>query len=166
MLDKLTQTSDYRFVPRDPWLHGSDGDDISRSDFHLHALSSAHYCFRLSNNFGQLQKRFRTRMGSNLVLFSIVIDPAHDQPTALADYAKTWKADSHYWHFLTGPPPEIEKVARAFDMNFYPDEALFVHSFHTVVIDREGKLAANLEGNSFSAKQLGDLVETVMAKVN
>ena len=96
------------------------------------------YCFRLSNNFGQLQKRFRTRMGSNLVLFSMVIDPAHDQPTAVADYAKTWKADSHSWHFLTGPLPEIEKVARAFDMNFYPDEALFVHSFHTVVIDREG----------------------------
>ena len=124
------------------------------------------YCFRLSNNFGQLQKRFRMHMGNDLVLLSIVIDPAHDQPTALADYAKTWKADSHSWHFLTGPLPEIEKVARAFDMNFYPDEALFVHSFHTVVIDREGKLVSNLEGNSFSAKQLGDLVEWVMAKAN
>ena len=124
------------------------------------------YCFRLTNNFGQLQKRFRTHMGNDLVLLSIVIDPAHDQPTALADYAKTWKADSHSWHFLTGPLPEIEKVARSFDMNFYPDEALFVHSFHTVVIDRDGKLVANLEGNSFSAKQLGDLVEAVMAKAN
>ena len=124
------------------------------------------YCFRLTNNFGQLQKRFRTHMGNDLVLLSIVIDPAHDQPTALADYAKTWKADSHSWHFLTGPLPEIEKVARSFDMNFYPDEALFVHSFHTVVIDREGKLVANLEGNSFSAKQLGDLVEAVMARAN
>jgi len=124
------------------------------------------YCFRLSNNFAQLQKRFRMHMGNDLVLLSIVIDPAHDQPTALADYAKTWKADSHSWHFLTGPLPEIEKVARAFDMNFYPDEALFVHSFHTVVIDREGKLVSNLEGNSFSAKQLGDLVEWVMAKAN
>jgi protein SCO1/2 len=124
------------------------------------------YCFRLSNNFGQLQKRFRTRMGSDLVLLSIVIDPAHDQPAALADYARTWKADTHAWHFLTGPLPEIEKLARGFDMNFYPDEALFVHSFHTVVIDRQGTLAANLEGNSFSAKQLGDLVETVMAKSN
>src|SRR5215469_5371575 len=124
------------------------------------------YCFRLSNNFGQLQKRFRMHMGNDLVLLSIVIDPAHDQPTALADYAKTWKADSHSWHFLTGPLPEIEKIARAFDMNFYPDEALFVHSFHTVVIDREGKLVSNLEGNSFSAKQLGDLVEWVMAKAN
>jgi protein SCO1 len=122
------------------------------------------YCFRLSNNFGQLQKRFRTRMGSDLVLLSLVIDPAHDQPDALSDYARTWKADSNAWHFLTGPLPQIQQVARGFDMNFYPEEALFVHSFHTIVIDRQGKLVANLEGNSFSAKQLGDLVETVLSR--
>ena len=124
------------------------------------------YCFRLSNNFALLQKRFRGRMGSELVLLSIVIDPAHDQPNALADYAQIWKADSKAWHFLTGPLPDIEKLSREFDMNFYPDEALFVHSFHTVVIDREGKLAANLEGNNFSAKQLGDLVETTLSQPN
>jgi protein SCO1 len=124
------------------------------------------YCFRLSNNFALLQKRFRSRMGSDLVLLSIVIDPAHDQPDALANYARIWKADSKAWHFLTGPLPDIEQLSREFDMNFYPDEALLVHSFHTVVIDREGKLAANLEGNSFSAKQLGDLVETTLSQPN
>ena len=122
------------------------------------------YCFRLSNNFGQLQKRFRARMGSDLVLLSVVIDPAHDQPAALTDYARTWKADSQAWHFLTGSLPQIEQMAGGFDMNFYPEEALFVHSFHTIVIDRQGKLVANLEGNAFSAKQLGDLVETVLSK--
>ena len=122
------------------------------------------YCFRLSNNLGQLQKRFRTRMGSDLVLLSVVIDPAHDQPAALSDYARSWKADSQAWHFLTGPLPQIEQMARGFDMNFYPEEALFVHSFHTIVIDRQRKLVANLEGNAFSAKQLGDLVETVLSK--
>lgn len=124
------------------------------------------YCFRLSNNFALLQKRFRSRMGNEIVLLSIVIDPAHDQPNALVDYAQIWKADSRSWHFLTGPLPDIEHLAGEFDMNFYPDEALFVHSFHTVVIDRQGKLAANLEGNNFSAKQLGDLVETMLSQPN
>ena len=121
------------------------------------------YCFRLSNNFAQLQKRFRNSMG-DLILLSIVIDPSHDQPAALANYARTWKADSKAWHFLTGPLPDIERISSEFDMNFYPDEALYVHSFHTVIIDREQKLAANLEGNRFSAKQLGDLVETMLSK--
>ncbi len=29
-------------------------------------------------------------------------------------------------------------------------------------VDREGKLAANFEGNQFSAEQLGDFVETTL----
>ena len=120
------------------------------------------YCFRLSNNFGQLQKRFKDQMGRDLVLLSIVIDPANDSPEALTNYARIWKADSDGWHFLAGPLPEIQQLCRKFDMNFYPDEALLVHSFHTAVIDRQNRLAANLEGNEFTAQQLGDLVETLL----
>jgi protein SCO1/2 len=124
------------------------------------------YCFRLSNNFGQLQKRFKEQMGRDLVLLTIVIDPANDGPEALTKYARIWKADSDGWHFLTGPLPEIQQLSRKFDMNFYPDEALLVHSFHTAVIDRENKLAANLEGNEFTSQQLGDLVETLLDQRN
>jgi protein SCO1 len=120
------------------------------------------YCVRLSNNFGLLQRRFKPRMGQDLILLTVMIDPAHDQPESLKSYASTWKADPRYWHFLTGPIETIQRVCKGFDMAFYPDEALYVHSFHTVVIDRGGNLAANLEGNDFSAQQLGDLVQTVM----
>ena len=122
------------------------------------------YCVRLSNNFGLLQKRFKNRMGRDLVLLIVVIDPTHDQPEALKNYARIWKADASTWHFLTGPLADIQKLCRKFDMVFYPDEALLVHSFHTVIVDRNGKLAANLEGNDFTAQQLGDLVRTVMAQ--
>jgi protein SCO1/2 len=124
------------------------------------------YCFRLSNNFGQLQKRFRQRMGTELVLLSVVIDPAHEGPQSLDNYARIWQADGQGWHFLTGSLPQIQDVCRKFDMNFYPDEALYVHSFHTVLLDRQTKLAANLEGNDFSAQQLGDLVETLLTGKN
>jgi len=119
------------------------------------------YCVRLANNFGLLQRRFVNRMGQDLILLTVVIDPVHDRPESLETYAHTWKADSHSWHFLTGSVSDIQELCRRFDMNFYPDEALFVHSFHTAVIGRDGKLVANLEGNDFTAQQLGDLVETV-----
>jgi protein SCO1 len=120
------------------------------------------YCFRLTNNFGQLQKRFDDRMGKDLVLLTILIDPANDGPAALESYGGIWKADSKGWHFLTGSLADVQALCRNFDMNFYPDEALLVHSFHTVLIDRQTKLAANLEGNDFTAQQLGDLVETIL----
>lgn len=117
------------------------------------------YCMRLSNNFGVMQRRFKDLLGKDLVLLTVVIDPVHDQPDALKNYARTWNADARNWHFLTGSVTDIQDLCRRFDMAFYPDEALFIHSFHTAVIDRNGRLAANMEGNNFTAKQLGDLVE-------
>lgn len=120
------------------------------------------YCYRFSNYFGRLQKRFANRAGKDLVLLTVSFDPVHDQPEVLANYGKTWKADPEFWHLLTGPVADVQLVCSWFGIGVWPDEALLVHSLHTVVIDRKGKLAANLEGNQFTAEQLGDLAESVM----
>lgn len=122
------------------------------------------FCFRMSNNFGALDRRFAGQMGKNLVLLSVTFDPDHDQPEVLADYAKTWTKDTTRWHFLTGTPAEVRKVCAEFGVSAWQDEGLLTHSLHTVVIDRNGRLAANLEGNEYSAQQLGDLVEAVMKR--
>jgi protein SCO1/2 len=120
------------------------------------------YCFRLTNHLGELQKRFAENLGSDLVLLTIIIDPEHDQDEAINKYAGMFHADPQSWHFLTGPLPEVQRVSRMFGMEFWSDEGFLTHSFHTVVIDREGRLFANLEGNQFTSDQLGDLVQTVM----
>jgi protein SCO1 len=120
------------------------------------------YCFRLSNNFGVLQKRYKDRLGRDLILLTVTFDPVHDQPELLNSYAQTWKADPENWRFLTGAAQQVQQVCDLFGVNFVPDEGLFIHSLHTAVIDRDGKLVANLEGNEFTAQQLGDLVETVL----
>jgi protein SCO1 len=122
------------------------------------------YCFRLSNNLSQLNRRFHDIAGRDLVLVTIVIDPDDDQGKALERYANTWKADPETWHFLTGKLTDVRAVAELFGMNFWNDEGFLTHSFHTVVIDREGRLAANLEGNQFTAQQLGDLVATTLRR--
>jgi protein SCO1/2 len=124
------------------------------------------YCFRLSNNLGRLQRRFADRMGGDLMLLSVTMDPAHDTPDVLAKYAATWKADAKSWHFLTGPEPEVKKVCRRFGVNYWPEEGTLTHSLHIIVIDRQGKLAANFEGNEYTAEQLGDFVETVLGRGN
>lgn len=119
------------------------------------------YCFRMSNNFRRLQKRFADA-GGELVLLTISFDPQHDTPEVLADYGKTFGADPKVWHLLTGDPPKVQQVCDRFGMSFWPDEGLMTHSLHTVIIDRNGNLVTNLEGNQFTADQLGDLVETVL----
>jgi protein SCO1/2 len=124
------------------------------------------YCMRLSNNFAQLQKRFNTRMGRDLVLLSITFDPDHDSPDVLAKYGETWKANVDGWRFLTGTLSNVKQVCGMFGMNFWPDEGLLTHSLHTAIVDREGKLVANIEGNQFTAVQLGDLVEVTLTHAN
>jgi len=118
------------------------------------------YCFRLSNNFGRINQRFADRMGRDIVLLSITFDPVHDTPAVLTKYSATWKADPKSWRFLTGSLPEVQKVCRLFGLNFWQDEGLVTHSLHTLVIDRQGRLAADFEGNEFTAQQLGDFIQS------
>jgi protein SCO1/2 len=124
------------------------------------------YCLRLSSNFASLQKRFSDRLGRDLVLLSITFDPAHDQPDVLAKYAELWKANVQGWHFLTGSLSAVRQVCGMFGMNFWADEGLLTHSLHTALVDRAGKLVANIEGNQFTAVQLGDLVEANLNRGN
>jgi len=120
------------------------------------------FCFRASNNFGVLHRRFASRMGKDLVLLTITFDPEHDQPETLADYARTWTKDATGWHFLTGPSADVKNLCREFGVNSWQDEGLLTHGLHTVIVDRQGRMAANLEGNEYTAKQLADLAEAVM----
>ena len=122
------------------------------------------YCFRLSNNLAQVGRRFHSLTGQSLILLTIVIEPGHDQGQALAHYADTWKAQPSSWHFLTGPLEDIHNIAAQFGMDFWNDDGYLTHTFHPLVIDRDGRLAANLEGNQFTADQLGDLVGTVLSR--
>jgi len=120
------------------------------------------FCLRIANNFGVLQKRFRARLGRDLILLTVTFDPVHDTPDVLANYASRWSADPATWQFLTGPIGEVQRVCRLFGVSFFPDEGLMNHSLHTAIIDRQGKLVANIEGNQFTANQLGDLTEAVL----
>jgi protein SCO1/2 len=120
------------------------------------------YCLRLSNNLSAVEKRFKARAGRDLALITVAIDPEHDQGKVLSEYAASFNADPTDWHFLTGPLPMVKQVAALFGMNFWSNEGFLTHSLHTAVIDRDGILVANIEGNLFSAQQLGDLVQKVM----
>jgi protein SCO1 len=122
------------------------------------------YCFRLSNNLGHLQKRFSDRLGRDLIFLSVTMDPVHDTPEVLAKYAATWKADPRTWHFLTGPREEVGDLCHRFGVDFWQGEGSLTHSLHTIVISRQQKLAANFEGNEFTAEQLGDFVDAQLQK--
>ena len=126
--------------------------------------SNPAYCFRLASNLGQLQQQLPDRVGRDLVLLTVVLDPPHDRGDALAEYAHVWTSRPAAWHFLTGPLPDVQRVAGYFGVEFWKDEGSVLHTLNTLVIDRQGRLAASLEGNEFSAKQLIDAVTNVLKR--
>ena len=120
------------------------------------------YCPRMVENFKVVRQRFAARMDRDLVLLTISFDPRYDTPEVLTKYAASQRAGGPGWHFLTGDPAKIERVCNAFGIEYWAEEGLITHSLQTAVIDRDGRLAATVEGKDFTPAQLGDLVGSVL----
>lgn len=120
------------------------------------------FCLRIANNFGVLQRRFAGVMGRDLVLLTVTFDPERDTPAVLARYAAGLRADLRTWHFLTGDAPDVRRICGYFGVEAFADEGLVNHSLHTAVLDRRGRLVANIEGNQFTPEQLGDLIQETL----
>jgi len=109
-------------------------------------------CPRLSATFATLQHRFR---GRDVLLLSVTVDPDYDTPPILADYAKRWAADGAMWRFLTG---DIAPLASALGEVYWADEGSIGHNSTTSIVDRQGRLAAVVEGSSYRVDQLEHLI--------
>jgi protein SCO1/2 len=120
------------------------------------------YCPRMVENFKAVRARFAGRMDRDLVFLTISFDPRYDTPDVLTKYAASRRAGGPGWHFLTGDPAEIERVCNAFGIQYWAEEGLITHSLQTAVIDRDGRLAATVEGKDFTPQQLGDLVGSIL----
>ena len=120
------------------------------------------YCPRMVTNLAAVRDRFRARLGQDITLLTVTFDPQYDTPDRLAAYARLHNADIPGWHFLTGDAAGIKQVCDAFGVEYWPDSGLITHTLQTAVIDREGRLAAAVEGKDFTGRQIADLVQSVL----
>lgn len=122
------------------------------------------YCPRMVTNLAAVRDRFRERLGKDLALLTVTFDPQYDTPERLAAFARTQEADVSGWHFLTGGAEQIKQVCEAFGVESWPDSGLITHTLQTAVVDREGRLAAAVEGKDFTGRQIADLVQIVLER--
>jgi len=61
----------------------------------------------------QVQKLFGDRVGRDIFMYSITMDPEHDTPAVLKDYAQRYGAGPG-WQFLTGTKANIEAIRERF----------------------------------------------------
>jgi len=68
----------------------------------------------------QVQRLLGDRMGKDVFFYSITIDPDHDTPAVLKDYAEKFNAGPG-WLFLTGKAADIELISRKTGLYTEPD---------------------------------------------
>lgn len=68
-----------------------------------------------SSVFSALQKRLGARVGKDVVLVSVTVDPENDTPAVLKNYAAKYGATPG-WYFLTGEEKDLQKVLEAMDL--------------------------------------------------
>lgn len=173
-LDKFKQVPDFDFTDR-------DHKKVSRSDLRGKVwLADFIYttcpdtCPMLSKRLANLQERalaIGKEYGEDEVrLVSFSVDPNHDTPEILSQYAKALNAGPK-WHFLTGDLPHIQRVAReGFLIGFEKVPGVteeISHSTKIVLVDHKGIVRRYYDGigdNDESEQILTDIRKLLKEK--
>ena len=123
-------------------------------------------CPTLSSTFSQVQRKLadQSLLGSKVMLVSISVDPTHDTPAALADYAQSFKADAVGWKLLTGDWDAVYDVVTGFKVATRPPRPAvdapapggseLTHSTRIIVVDGDHQVRAYLDGTDATADDL------------
>jgi len=124
-------------------------------------------CPLLSRKFSQFQKTLGERVGKEVVLLSITVDPQHDTPAVLKEYARRYQADTAGWKFLTGSTQAIVSVAYQYGADFYGEPGKEInHLVATYVIDQAGNMVKVLKGPNHPAEELVQVVHELLPAAN
>ena len=115
-------------------------------------------CPVMTGNFAAIQKAFPDRLGKDLVLLSITVDPTSDTPEKLRAYANNVKAQPG-WYFLTGSQESVERALRKLGQ-YVADRN--DHSNVFIV----GNLQTGLWKKAFGLAKPDDLVKIVESVLN
>lgn len=112
-------------------------------------------CPRMSIQMQQLQLQLDHPQYADVLFLSHTVDPEHDTPEVLKDYAKRLEADPNRWKFLTGHAPDIYRQGNTgylLSANVDSSSAeMFVHSPQFVLVDKRRHIRGMYDGTSTDA---------------
>ena len=107
-------------------------------------------CPMLTQKMVQVQDELGADFGAKVAFVSISLDPEHDTPEVLKDYAQFWGAKPDGWTFLTGSPEAVRDVTRRYRVFFAKKEDGSVdHTQLTTLVDAEGQMRVQYLGARF-----------------
>jgi protein SCO1 len=108
-------------------------------------------CPEMTNRLVRLQPR----LGEEVELVSVSVDPDYDTPERMRAFAELHRASSPHWHFLTGESREVqERVIPGFKVALTregDDFLTIVHGVHVVLVDGQGRIRGYYDSNDADA---------------
>jgi protein SCO1 len=123
-------------------------------------------CPLLSATFQDAQRKLADDrlLGSRVMLVSVSVDPQHDTPAVLGEYAGRFNADPAGWKMLTGDWDQVYDVITGFKVAMRPPRPAvdapvpggteLTHTTRVVLIDPQLQVRAYLDGVGAPADDL------------
>ena len=127
-------------------------------------------CPLMSSRMAQLQKALKSVQNIRFISFSV--DPEHDSPQVLAEYAKRYDADKNRWFFLTGDRILLQKLAReTFKLTIEKntektpgdDSNDILHSTYFILVDSQGRIRGYYNLSEENPRPVNEMIQKISA---
>jgi protein SCO1 len=142
-------------------LTSQDGKPVALADLHGKVVAVTFIytecpdiCPLLTQKMVTVQEALGADFATKIDFVSITLDPAHDTPAVLKDYAHAFGANTAGWSFLTGSPRAVGEVTRRYGVFFakQPDGSV-EHTQLTTLVDAAGRMRVQYLGARFAADE-------------
>lgn len=157
-------------------LLAEDGRSVSLSEFRGRAVAFTFiftrcplpdFCPRMSKHFARARSLLlaRTNGPANWQLLSLSFDPEFDSPAVLRRYAKPHRqGNDDRWLFGVLTTNVIATLAPQLDLKLVREGGSISHNLRTVVVDPQGRIHRQFDGNDWTPEQLANAVIEAAAK--
>jgi protein SCO1/2 len=162
-------------VPDGEFL-AENGRQIHLSDFRGRAVAFTffftrcplpNYCPLMNRNFAAAQRLMAAAPNgpTNWQFLSISFDPGFDTPDTLANYAGLYRTeDASHWLFAAASINVLTNLAPQLGLMIMHSGTNISHNLRTVVIDRNGIIFQQFDGNTWTPQELADALRRAAAK--
>jgi protein SCO1/2 len=107
--------------------------------------------------------RLGADLGWKVAIVSITVDPEHDGPAQLREYAQQQGADKKGWYFLTGSAADVDRALAGFKLSRErgPDGSVG-HLVDMILVGRDGREVREYDGQIVKPKEIVDDVRRAL----
>jgi protein SCO1 len=118
------------------------------------------FCPLVSSKFAAIHKALSKAPAEYQAthLLSISLDPAYDTPPIMRTYGLNYLANDpkgfEHWDFVSTTPDDLNAVATAFGLEYFPQANLVPHSMNTILLATDGTVSRYWPGTDWNTSEV------------